>query len=133
MPGLHVGQISWSLLYVALSRTRELQNIKFFPCGWSGFSNFKHLTRLKPSSNFVKWNSGYRDHVWCPEILEAQNRRNQRYVENKLVRQGPGVSLKKTKDILVGYLKGLGYKVLSKTNRDVLQKAVMVGYGSYGT
>ena len=125
MPGLHVGRIDWSLLYVALSRTRELQDIKFFPCSWSGFSNFKHLTRLKPSSIFVKWNSGYRDHVWCPEILEAQNRRNQKYVENKLVRQGPGVSLKKTKDILIGYLKGFGYKVLKKTNRDVLQKGIM--------
>ena len=42
-----------------------------------------------------------------------------------LVRQGPGVSLKKTKDILIGYLKGLGYKVLSKTNRDGLQKGIM--------
>ena len=125
MPGLHVGKIDWSLLYVALSRTRELQDIKFFPCSWSGFTNFKHLTRLKPSSIFVKWNSGYRDHVWCSDILEAQNRRNQDYVENKLVRQGPSVSLEKTKDILIGYLKGLGYKVLSKTNRDVLQKGIM--------
>ena len=70
-PGLHVGSITWSLLYVALSRARELQDIKFFPCGWSGFSNFKHLTRLKPSSIFVKWNSGYRDHVWCSHILEG--------------------------------------------------------------
>ena len=125
MPGLHVGDISWSLLYVALSRTRELQDIKFFPCGWSGFSNFKHLTRLKPSSSFVKWNSGYRDHVWCAEILEAQNRRNQIYVENKLVRQGPAVSLKKTNDILIGYLKGFGYKVVSKTDRKTLQTSIM--------
>jgi len=41
------------------------------------------------------------------------------------VRQGPDVSLKKTKDILIGYLKGFGYKVLKKTNRDVLQKGIM--------
>ena len=41
------------------------------------------------------------------------------------MRQGPGVSLKKTNDILIGYLKGFGYKVLSKTNRDVLQKGIM--------
>ena len=111
MPGLNVGQITWSLLYVALSRTRELKDIKFFPCSWAGLSNFKHLTRLKPSANFVKWNSGYRDHVWRADILEVQNRRNEMCVENKLVRQGPAVSLDKTKDILIGYLLGLGYKV----------------------
>ena len=108
-----------------MSRTKELQDIKFLPCGWSGFNNFKHLTRLKPYSSFAKWNSGYRDHVWCPEILEAQNRRNEKYVENKLVTQGPGVSLDKTNDILIGYLLGLGYKVLKKTHREELQKSVM--------
>jgi len=124
-PGLSVGSITWSLLYVALSRTKELHDIKFFPCGWSGLNNFKHLTRLKPSTTFVKWNSGYRDHVWCPEILEQQSRRNEKYVENKLVRQGPGVSLDKTNDILKGYLLGLGYKVYCKTHREVLQKGVM--------
>ena len=86
MPGLHVGQISWSLLYVALSRTRELKDINFFPCGILGFSNFKHLTRLKPSSKFVKWNSGNRNNVWCPEILEKQNLTNEKNVMNKLVR-----------------------------------------------
>ena len=31
MPGHHVGQISWSLLYVAVSETRELNAINFFP------------------------------------------------------------------------------------------------------
>ena len=93
MPGLNVGQISWSLLYVALSRTKELKDIKFFPCGFHGFSNFKHLTRLKPSSKFVKWHSGYRNNVWCSEILEKQNLTNEKNVTNKLVRQGPGVSL----------------------------------------
>ncbi|MEL7307595.1 MAG: AAA family ATPase, partial [Pseudomonadota bacterium] len=124
-PGLHVGSITWSLLYVALSRARELQDIKFFPCGWSGFSNFKHLTRLKPSSIFVKWNSGYRDNVWRSDILEKQNRRNEMCVENKLVRQGPALSLDKTNDILIGYLLGLGYKVLKKTHRKVLQTGVM--------
>ena len=63
--------------------------------------------------------------LWCPEILEAQNLRNEKCVENKLVRQGPGVSLDITNDILIGYLLGLGYKVLSKTHLEVLQKGVM--------
>ena len=125
MPGLHVGQTSWSLLYVALSRAKELKDIKFFPCGIHGFSNFKHLTRLKPCSKFVKWHSGYRNHVWCPEILEKKALMNEMYVQNKLLRQGPDVSLDKTNDILIGYLLGLGYKVLSKTHRTVLQTGVM--------
>ena len=47
------------------------------------------------------------------------------YVENKLVRQGPAVSLDKTNDILIGYLLGLGYKVLVKTHRKDLQSKVM--------
>ena len=123
--GLSVGQISWSLLYVALSRTKELKDLKFFPCGWSGFSNFKHLTKLKPSSKFVKWSSGYRNSIWCPEILEKQNLTNELNVRNKLVRQGPRDSLNKTNDILKGYLSGLGYRVKSKTGRPVLQKSIM--------
>ena len=48
-------------------------------------------------------------------------------VRNKLVRQGPGVSLSKTNDILKGYLTwlGLGYRVLSKTLPEKLQKRIM--------
>ena len=51
-------------------------------------------------------------------------------VRNKLVRQGPGVSLNMTNDILKGYLKGLGYRVLSKTDRPLLQKLDSEIYGS---
>ena len=37
--GLSVGEITWSLLYVALIRTEELSHIKFFPSkgGWKAF------------------------------------------------------------------------------------------------
>ena len=41
------------------------------------------------------------------------------------MRQGPAVSLDKTNDILIGYLLGLGYKVLVKTHRKDLQSKVM--------
>ena len=41
------------------------------------------------------------------------------------MRQGPALSLDKTNDILAAYLRGMGYKVLVKTHRDVLQKGVM--------
>ena len=33
LPGICVGKITWSLVYVALSRTREMRHIKFFPTG----------------------------------------------------------------------------------------------------
>ena len=46
-------------------------------------------------------------------------------VRNKLVTQGPAVSLNMTNNILVGYLKGLGYRVLSKTDRPVLQNSIV--------
>ena len=46
-------------------------------------------------------------------------------VTNKLVRQGPRVSLGKTNDILKGYLKGLGYRVLSKTDRPALHNRII--------
>ena len=125
MQGLNVGQITWSLLYVALSRTKELKDLNFFLSGWSGFTYYKHLTSLKQCSKFVKWNSGYRNNVWCPQILEKQNLRNELNVRNKLVRQGPRDSLNKTNDILKGYLTELGYRVLSKTLCEKLQKRIM--------
>ena len=55
LPGLHVGRVTWSLLYVALSRARLLEHIKIFPCGLPGFANFRYLTKLKPSTKLVKW------------------------------------------------------------------------------
>ena len=33
LPGMNVGKITWPLLYVALSRTRKLSHMKFFPAG----------------------------------------------------------------------------------------------------
>ena len=85
LPGLHVGRVTWSLLYVALSRARLLQHIKFFPCGLPGFANFKYLTKLEPSSKLVKWTRTYKDHVWSPHILERQQEVNEKNVLNKLL------------------------------------------------
>ena len=121
LPGLHVGRVTWSLLYVALSRARLLQHIKFFPCGLPGFANFRYLTKLEPSSKLVKWTRTYRDHVWSPHILERQQDVNEKNVLNKLLKQGPKVSLGKTNTVLIGYLKGLGYGKLSGVLRPDLQ------------
>ena len=54
LPGMNVGRISWSLLYVALSRTRRLSHIKFFPTGSSKYYHsmyFAHLLKLKMPEN----------------------------------------------------------------------------------
>ena len=61
--GRSVGRISWSLLYVALSRVKKLDHIKFFPCGRSSsYECFMHLTKLRPQSSLVKWSNSYRNH-----------------------------------------------------------------------
>ena len=93
LPGLHVGRVTWSLLYVALSRARLLKDIKFFPCGLPGFANFRYLTKLKPSSKFLKWTKAYRNRLWSPHILEKQQEVNEKNVLNKLLKQGPNESL----------------------------------------
>ena len=33
LPGMNVGKITWPLVYVALSRTKKLSHMKFFPTG----------------------------------------------------------------------------------------------------
>ena len=51
--GLRVGQITWPLVYVALSRTKKMSHIKFFPSK-GGWKDFESLTKLKPSLTFIK-------------------------------------------------------------------------------
>ena len=126
LPGLHVGRVTWSLLYVALSRARLLQHIKFFPCGLPGFANFKYLTKLEPSSKLVKWTRTYKDHVWSPHILERQQEVNEKNVLNKLLKQGPKESLGRTNNVLKGYLIGLGYGNLSGVLRPDLQNRLIM-------
>ena len=107
LPGLNVGSVTWSLLYVALSRARLMKHIKFFPCGLPGFANFRYLTKLKPSSKLLKWTKAYRNRVCTPQILEKQQEVNEKNFLNKLLKQGPKESLGKTNTVLAGYLTGL--------------------------
>ena len=54
LPGFNVGKITWTLLYVGLSRTRKLSNIKFFPTGSSKYYHsmyFAHLLKLSMPEN----------------------------------------------------------------------------------
>ena len=126
LPGLNVGSVTWSLLYVALSRARLLRHVKLFPCGLPGFANFRYLTKLEPPSKLVKWTRTYRDHVWSPHILERLQDVNEKNVLNKLIKQGPKESLGKTNTVLRGYLTGLGYGKLSGVDRPELQQRLIM-------
>ena len=43
-----------------------------------------HLTKLKPSSRFVKWTEGYHKHVWDPTCLQRKQLDNEKAIELKL-------------------------------------------------
>ena len=61
-----------------------------------------HLTKLKPTSNFVKWKKGYKNHMWDPIILEEEQLRNERIVESKLRDLGRARTLILKTDLLIG-------------------------------
>ena len=55
--GYKIGNITWSLLYVALSRTKKLSHMKLFPCDTKGVYQalfYKHLLKLSMPSNLKK-------------------------------------------------------------------------------
>ena len=53
--GRRIGNVSWSLLYVALSRVKKLDHVRFFPHGRRGSVEcFKYLTKLNPPAKLVK-------------------------------------------------------------------------------
>ena len=83
--GRSIGKITWSLLYVALSRVKKLEHVKFFPCGRrNSVDCFRHLTKLKPASNFVKWTKGYQKHMWDPTIIQQRQAGIDKAIESKL-------------------------------------------------
>ena len=120
--GRSIGRVTWSLLYVALSRVKKLEHVKFFPCGRSNsLQCFRYLTKLKPPSNFVRWTKGYQKHVWDPTLLQEKQVRNEMVIESKLRALGRKRTLILKNDILIGYLKGLDYRKLSELKRPHLQ------------
>ena len=106
--GVSIGKISWALLYVALSRTKKISHLRFFPSS-GGIKDFKHLTKLKPNSIFTKWSDSYRNHTWNPEYLRKKHQVSRKAVEKKLQLQGRQNTLNLSCDILKGYLSRLGY------------------------
>ena len=118
--GLSVGTITWSLLYVALSRTKKLSDIKFFPSK-GGWKDFEYLTKLKPSPTFIKWSQSYRNGRWNPDSLRRKRNLIQQQTEQVLKEQGRKTTLRKKNDVIRGYLFRLGYSKLSSVNRPELQ------------
>ena len=51
---------------------------------------------------------------------------NEKNVENKLLKLGPKESLQKTNDVLIGYLKGLNYRILRGERRSDFQKRLIM-------
>ena len=117
--GLSIGKISWALLYVALSRTKKLSHLRFFPSS-GGIKDFIHLTKLKPSSIFTKWSESYRNHRWNPDHLRNKHQVSRKAVENELKLQGRGKTLKQSNVVLRGYLSRLGFSKLGSALRPEL-------------
>ena len=53
--GRCIGRVTWSLLYVALSRVKKMEHVRFFPHGRRGSVEcFKYLTKLEPAEKLKK-------------------------------------------------------------------------------
>ena len=122
LPGMNVGRISWSLLYVALSRTRRLSHIKFFPTGSSKYYHsmyFAHLLKLKMPENLKKWHRSYVDHTWDRNILRNEHLQSVRKVERKLKSLGEDKTMRLKWDELRSFLKEMGYKTTTRDRKMV--------------
>ena len=122
--GLHVGRVSWSLLYVALSRTKKLGHIRFFPSK-GGWKDFEYLTKLKPNAIFRKWSESYRNHRWNPTHLRKKHKSLEKAVEEKLKLQGREITLRQTNDVIRGYLNQLGMRKVASAYRPELQLRIL--------
>ena len=124
--GRSIGKVSWSLLYVALSRVRELSHLRFFPCGRRGSTEcFTYLTTLKKPANFVKWLDSYVNGIWDPTILQQKQIAMENAIESKFSALGRDGILSQRKDVLLGYLKALGYGGLYSLKRGGLQRKLV--------
>ena len=121
---LHVGRVSWSLLYVALSRTKKLTHIRFFPSK-GGWKDFQYLTKLKPNAIFRKWSESYRNHRWNPDHLRKKHKALEKAVEEKLKLQGRQITLMQTNEVIRGYLNDLGIRYVGSAARPELQLRIL--------
>ena len=123
LPGMNVGKITWSLLYVALSRTKKLSHVKFFPTGSTRYYHsmyFEHLLRLRMPANLKKWYRSYIDHCWDRNILRNEHLESVRKVEKKLKQLGENKTMKLFWPELFTLVKQLGRKATTRDNKKIL-------------
>ena len=120
MPGMNVGKITWNLLYVALSRTKRLSHVKFFPTGSTKYYHsmyFAHLLKLRMPTNLKRWLRSYVDHCWDRNILRIEHLQSVRKVEKKLELLGKDKTMRLGWVVLQSLVKQLGRKATTKDNK----------------
>ena len=123
LPGMNVSRITWSLVYVALSRTKRLEHMKLFPTGSSEYfhpMHFAHLLKLSMPVNLKKWFRSYIDHRWDRNVLRKEHLESVRKVEKKLELIGEDKTRRLYWDDLFSFVKQMGYKATTKDNKVVL-------------
>ena len=123
LPGMNVGNITWPLLYVALSRTRKLSHMKIFPAGTTEFYHpmyFAHLLRLRMPSNLKKWYRSYENHCWNKAILREEHLEQVKKVERELTVIGKKKLMGLGWQKLHTLVKQLGYKSTTRDRKRML-------------
>ena len=123
LPGMHVGKITLSLLYVALSRTKQLKHIKLYPCGSSKYlhiMHFQHLVKLSMPETLKKWNRSYVNNSWDRNILRKEHSAKVRKVEKELKKLGEKKLQGLKWEELRSFCKRMSYKTTTKDNKKVL-------------
>ena len=123
LPGMNVGRITWSLLYVALSRTKKLEHIKLFPTGSTKYYHpmyFAHLLKLSMPVNLKRWHRSYVEYTWDRNILRNEHLRCVRKVERKLEQLGEDKTRRLKWDQLFSLVKQMRYKATTRDNKTIL-------------
>ena len=123
LPGINVGKITWSLVYVALSRTKMLEHLKLFPTGSSKYYHsmyFAHLLKLSMPENLKKWHRSYVDHRWDRNVLRNEHILNVRKVEKRLKYLGADKTKRLRWEELLSLVKQMGYKATTRDRKWML-------------
>ena len=120
LPGMNVGKITWSLIYVALSRTKKMEHMKLFPTGSTDYYHsmyFRHLLKLSMPTNLKKWYRSYSNHSWDRNVLRKEHLVNVRKVEKRLKHLGSDKTKLLGWEDLYALVKQMGYKATTKTRK----------------
>ena len=123
LPGMNIGKITWSLVYVALSRTKRLEHIKLFPTGSAEYfhsMHFAHLLKLSMPVNLKKWLRSYIDHRWDRNVLRNEHLESVRKVEKKLELLGEDKTWRLRWEDLLSFVKQMGYKATTRHRKPML-------------